>query len=101
MADNGGMAVELALAALREARPFDVILMDMQMPILDGYEAVTELRAQQYRGAVIALTAHAMPEELERCLAVGCNCYVTKPIGKTLLEAVARYTTMAVSGRST
>jgi signal transduction histidine kinase/CheY-like chemotaxis protein len=97
VADNGGVAVELALAARCEGRPFDVILMDMQMPILDGYEAVTELRAQEYRGAIIALTAHAMPEELERCLAVGCNCYVTKPIDGRLLDAVARYATSATS----
>jgi signal transduction histidine kinase/CheY-like chemotaxis protein len=89
--DNGAMAIELALAARDDDRSFDVILMDMQMPILDGYEATSQLRARGYSGPIIALTAHAMPAELQRCLAVGCDVCVTKPIDGRLFELVARY----------
>lgn len=91
VADNGAMAVQLALGARAEGRPFDVILMDMQMPILDGYEATSRLRASGYTGAIIAFTAHVMPEELERSLAVGCNAYATKPIDGRLLRLVRRF----------
>ncbi len=91
VADNGAAAVELALAACEDGRPFDVILMDMQMPILDGYGATRQLRDLGYTGAIIALTAHAMPDALERCRAVGCNASITKPIDGRLLELVAHY----------
>ena len=91
VADNGAMAVQLALGARAEGRPFDVILMDMQMPILDGYEATSRLRASGYTGAIIAFTAHVMPEELERSLAVGCNAYATKPIDGRLLKLIRQF----------
>ena len=89
--DNGAAAVQLALAARDDGRPFDVILMDMQMPILDGYDATQQLRASGYWGPIVGLTAHAMPDELARCLATGCDAYLTKPIDGRLLELVARY----------
>jgi CheY-like chemotaxis protein len=59
---------------------WDVILMDMQMPIMDGFTATQELRSRSYKGPIIALTAHALPEEKERCIAAGCNDHVTKPV---------------------
>lgn len=65
---------------LAEHGPWDVILMDMQMPIMDGFEATQELRSRNYKGPIIALTAHALPEEKDRCLAAGCNDHVTKPV---------------------
>jgi signal transduction histidine kinase len=89
--DNGAAAVELAMASRVDGHPFDVILMDMQMPILDGYEATRRLRDRGYTGPIIALTAHAMPDALERCRAVGCNAYVSKPIDGRLLELIAQY----------
>jgi CheY-like chemotaxis protein len=91
VADNGAMAVDLALASLHDGRPYQVILMDMQMPILDGYDATRELRSQHYRGPIIALTAHAMPDAIQRCFAVGCDECVTKPIDGHLLELVIHY----------
>jgi CheY-like chemotaxis protein len=81
-----------ALDALAR-QPFDVVLMDLQMPVMDGFEALAGLRAQeQDSGAhipVIALTANAMKGDRERCLAAGFDGYVSKPIqARDLFEAI-------------
>jgi signal transduction histidine kinase/ActR/RegA family two-component response regulator len=83
--DNGQDALDAALTADASGAPFDLILMDMQMPVLDGYGATTALREKGYRQPIIALTAHALHGEREKCLAAGCSEYDTKPINKARL----------------
>ncbi|MEO0530510.1 MAG: ATP-binding protein, partial [Planctomycetota bacterium] len=68
VAENGRIGVSKALHATADDQPYDVILMDMQMPVLDGYGAMRELRESDYSGPIVALTAHAMAEDRLRCL---------------------------------
>jgi len=87
VAGDGRQAVEWAIASLAEGRPFPLILMDMQMPELDGYAATRLLRQKGWTGPVIALTAHAMAGDRDLCLSAGCNDYLTKPISRATLLA--------------
>jgi signal transduction histidine kinase len=87
--ENGQVACDRAMAALRDGAPFDLILMDMQMPVMDGHEAARRLRAEGYTRPIVALTALATREDRKNCLDAGCDYCVTKPINRDELMRVA------------
>ncbi|HEX6811789.1 MAG TPA: response regulator [Planctomycetota bacterium] len=91
IADNGRAAVE-RMKASRGGEPFDLVLMDLQMPELDGIGAIRELRALGFDLPIVSLTAHALADDRERCLAAGASGYETKPVSKQrLCEVVAKH----------
>jgi len=92
VANNGREAVEILSGP--EHPPFDIVLMDLQMPEMDGYQATAKLRADSRLATlpIIAMTAHATVEERQQCLAAGMNEHVAKPIDPAaLFETVGRF----------
>jgi PAS domain S-box-containing protein len=88
LASDGSEGVALALE-----KPFNIVLMDIQMPQMNGFEALAELRAQRFDKPIIALTAHAYSDEREKCLKAGFREHVSKPISRSdLVDKVASLT---------
>ena len=87
---NGRDAVELTLAALAAGNPFDLVLMDLEMPIIDGYEATRRLRGGGFSGPIVALTAHSTDDNRLECLELGCDDCLCKPIDWNRLGEVIR-----------
>jgi PAS domain S-box-containing protein len=94
IAENGKVGLEKYTA---DPRAYDIVLMDMQMPVMDGYTAAREIRKWELRtgGArvpIVALTAHALKEDIRKSIDAGCDDHLTKPIRRnTLLETIRRY----------
>jgi CheY-like chemotaxis protein len=98
-ANNGREAVD---AVLSDFTRFDAVIMDVQMPVMDGLEATRLIRARVYATQlpIIAMTAHAMEEERRLCLDAGMNDHVTKPVDpKTLTATLGRWITSARPSR--
>ncbi len=87
LADNGRKAVELVLAT-RHGAPFDLVLMDLQMPVMDGIAATRAIRAAGFGVPIVSLTAHALADDRDRCFAAGAVAYETKPITRQRLSEV-------------
>lgn len=75
-AEDGEVGVQKALAG-----PYDLVLMDMHMPRMDGHEATRELREQGYTGLIVAVTASAMSADSDKAIRSGCDDHIPKPIG--------------------
>jgi len=90
--ENGRLGVDAFLAAEREGQPFDLILMDMEMDVMNGYQATALLRDLEFEVPIVALTAGAMSTDREKCLAVGCSAYLAKPVATgQILETLGRF----------
>jgi PAS domain S-box-containing protein len=96
---NGAQALDQILQAAAAGRPFDLLITDIQMPVMDGFTLAKRVRTSGDRLPIIALTAHAMAEDRERCLLAGCDDYTTKPIDRAhLLKTCAIWLSGAADG---
>jgi CheY-like chemotaxis protein len=95
---SGRRACHEAMDAFQSARPYHVVLMDVQMPELDGLSATTKLRGLGYPGAIVALTASIGDDDRGRCITVGCDDVARKPIERGKLIALLSRWAPSVSG---
>ncbi|MFZ1937263.1 MAG: response regulator [Thermoguttaceae bacterium] len=92
MAENGKVACDMAMRSLAAGYPYDVILMDIQMPKMNGQQAVEWLRKNNWKGPIIAFSSHAAPKDHAAFLAAGCNGCLAKPLTKEMLcSALSQY----------
>jgi len=90
LVEDGQAAVDQVLGRTEGSGPYDVVLMDMQMPVMDGYHATRRLREAGYGGRIVAVTAHAMTYDRALCLAAGCDEYLAKPVDRRRLVELVR-----------
>ncbi len=96
VADDGQIALEMVGKANDSNAPYDLLLTDMQMPVMDGYLLARTLRSRGVKMPIVALTAHALAEDRQKCLDAGCDDYLTKPIDKqSLLMACVKWIVLA------
>ena len=101
LAGNGAEGVDQAITALEDERPFDVILMDIQMPELDGKQAATELRKRGYELPIVAMTARSAEHDKQDAIVSGCDAFVSKLAGKeSLVNAVEKQLKPTVTSKT-
>jgi CheY-like chemotaxis protein len=86
--ENGQTACELAEKSKAEGSPYDLILMDMQMPRMNGFDAVKRLRKHGWEGPIVAVTAYATAADRKKCMDAGCDEFLTKPITEEALQDI-------------
>ncbi|MDR3234968.1 MAG: response regulator [Planctomycetaceae bacterium] len=92
VSENGDAAVKKINENIDNGIFYDIILMDTQMPVMDGFQAAAVLREQEYRVPIILMTAHALMGDKEKCAAAGCNGYISKPVNKDeLLNMIMKH----------
>ncbi len=92
IAGNGEIGLQKISADSDVGLFFDIVLMDMQMPVMDGYEATRILREQGYKRPIVAITAHALSGDREKTIYAGCDDYIAKPVDrKVLIETIKKY----------
>ncbi len=90
--ENGQLAIDAIEHAQAQSTPFDLVLMDMQMPVMNGHDATRKLRSLDYHQPIIALTAESTAGDRENCLRAGCSDYLSKPISlEGLIEILNRH----------
>jgi len=90
-AENGQVAISMLLELEPERYPYDFVIMDTQMPVMNGWDAIKHLRAEGFEKPIISLSAGATEADREKCLAAGANAVALKPIDRTkLFEEIAR-----------
>ena len=95
ISENGQAALEMLNRSRELGIPYDLLLTDMQMPIMDGYELSRTLRSLGIKMPIVALTAHALAEDRQKCLDAGCDDYLSKPVDKhSLLTVCAKWIEM-------
>lgn len=98
--ENGQSAVDFALQAHKKGNPFDLILMDIRMPVKDGYLATRHLREAGYKLPIVALTAYAMMGDREKFIEAGGDDYISKPLAAgELVKLVRKWATQARSSK--
>jgi CheY-like chemotaxis protein len=90
VAEDGARGVDRALAAEKRGEPFDVVLMDIQLPVMDGFDATRALRQAGYRRPIVAVTACSLQGDREKCIEAGCDSYASKPLGREALVRVCK-----------
>ena len=89
-AENGQECLNLVETASAHHQPFDMILLDMHMPVMDGYSAARRLRDNGCRIPIVAVTASVLSDDREKCLLAGCDDYLPKPINSSSFHAIIR-----------
>ena len=88
LAHNGREGIDMALGG-----EYDLVLMDMHMPVMDGHEAVRRLREEGYEGVILAVTASAMSQDSQAAIAAGCNDFISKPISDDFEQRIEDFLT--------